>query len=164
MMIHTFAGKLREALEARSYRGEIILFYGTAAFALSLLQTWSAIDREGYAHTLVLMPRCAAVYFQHARSAPFIGYHQKQCCKSPSHREQDCRKVIGFEARLGCIWSSDPMPTAVGRARAAAAGAEGFLIRSVAWYYLTYLCIHFIFCLLIVLISAPCLPQLQAVR
>jgi len=75
------AGKLKEGLEARSYKREIILLYGTANLGLPLLQSWAAIDREGYAHTLVLMTK-----------------------------EKDCQRMTVFEPRFGCTWSTDLLP------------------------------------------------------
>ena len=77
-------GKLKEGLVARSYRREIIFLYGTGSFALPLLQTWAAIDREGFAHTIALVPE-----------------------------EKDCQGLLAFEPRFGCTWSTDTLPDAV---------------------------------------------------
>ena len=77
-------GKLKEGLEARSYRREIIFMYGTGNFALPLLQSWAAIDRQGFAHTIALMPE-----------------------------EKHCQKMLAFEPRFGCVWSTDTLPHAV---------------------------------------------------
>ena len=79
-------GKLKEGLEARSYRREIIFMYGTGNFALPLLQSWAAIDRQGFAHTIALMPE-----------------------------EKHCQKMLAFEPRFGCVWSTDTLPHAVWR-------------------------------------------------
>lgn len=77
-------GTLKEGLDARSFKGEIILMYGTVNFALPLLQSWTAINREGYAHTLVLMST-----------------------------EKDCRRMTELEPQFGCTWSSDQLPDKV---------------------------------------------------
>ena len=74
------SGKLREGLEARSYRREVITSYGTGSFTLPLLQLWQSLLREGFEHTLILMPK-----------------------------ESDCRKMVAFDPRFGCTWSTDVM-------------------------------------------------------
>ena len=78
-------GRLREGMEARSYKREIIFMYGTGSFAIPLLQSWRAIDREGFEHTMALMTK-----------------------------EKDCHKITSFEPRFGCTWSTAPLPDEVG--------------------------------------------------